>query len=75
MIKPQKLNIGDTIYVTENILLLKAANDTSDFLAEIKESLDVKLLGLEGEFCKVLYDGKEGYIYGFRLPLLFCVRA
>lgn len=63
----KKMHIGDTIYVTENILLLKATNDTSDFLAEIKESLDVKLLGLEGEFCKVLYDGKEGYIYGSKL--------
>ena len=63
----KKMHIGDTIYVTENILLLKAADDTSDFLAEIKESLDVKLLGLEGEFCKVLYDGKEGYIDGSKL--------
>lgn len=63
----KKMHIGDTIYVTENILLLKKADDTSDFLAEIKESLDVKLLGLEGEFCKVLYDGKEGYIDGSKL--------
>lgn len=63
----KKMHIGDTIYVTENILLLKKADDTSDFLAEIKESLDVKLLGIEGEFCKVLYDGKEGYIDGSKL--------
>ena len=63
----KKMHIGDTIYVKENVLLLKAASDTADFLAEVKESLDVKLLGLEEEFCKVLYNGKEGYIDGSKL--------
>jgi len=63
----KKIHIGDTIYVTENVLLLKAANDTADFIAEVKESLDVKLLGLEEEFCKVLFNGKEGYIDGSKL--------
>jgi len=60
----KKMHIGDTIYVTENILLFKKAKETSEQLAEVKESLDVKLLGIEGEFCKVLFNEIEGYIKG-----------
>lgn len=63
----KKMHIGDTIYVTENVLLLKEASDTSEKLEEIKESYDVKLLGLEEEFCKVLYNGKEGFINNNKL--------
>jgi len=63
----KKMHIGDTIYVTENVLLLKEASVTSVQLAEVKECLDVKLLGIEEDFCKVLYNEKEGYIEGSKL--------
>ena len=63
----KKMHIGDTIYVIENVLLLKEASNNSEQITEVKECLDVKLIGLEGEFCKVLYDGKEGYIFNQKL--------
>lgn len=63
----KKMHIGDIIYVTENVLLLKEAIDTSEQITEVKENLDVKLLELNGEFCKVLFNEKEGYIEGDKL--------
>lgn len=63
----KKMHIGDTIYVTENVLLVKQPRVAAEQVVEVKESLDVKLLGIEGAFCKVLYNEKEGYIEGSKL--------
>lgn len=63
----KKMHIGDIIYTLENVALLKEAADTSEKINEVTESMDVKLLGLEGDFCKVSYNGKEGYIVGAKL--------
>ncbi|MBR6505122.1 MAG: G5 domain-containing protein [Clostridia bacterium] len=58
----KKMHIGDTIYLIENVLLLEKPLDTANQLHEIKENLDVILLGIEGEYFKVLHNEKEGYI-------------
>jgi len=63
----KKMHIGDTIYAIENVMLLKDPADTSEKVTEVKESMDVKLLGIEGDFCKVSYNEKEGYIVGNKL--------
>lgn len=57
------VHIGDTMYVTQNINLKKDADAKSEDLVEIKENLDVKLIGLINEdWCKVSFDNVEGYL-------------
>ena len=51
------------MYVTQNISLKKDADAKSEDLVEIKENLDVKLIGLINEdWCKVSFDNVEGYL-------------
>lgn len=58
-----KVHIGDTMYLVTDGLLKESADSSSNDLAEIKRSLDVKLLELPNEeWCKVSFDGIEGYI-------------
>lgn len=58
-----KVHIGDIMYFVNSGTLKESADDTSKDVAEIKESLDVKLLELPNEdWCKVSFDGIEGYI-------------
>lgn len=58
-----KVHLGDTIYFVNKGTLKEAADDTSKDVAEVQESLDVKLLELPSEeWCKVSFDGIEGYI-------------
>lgn len=58
-----KVHIGDIMYFVNNATLKEAADDNSNDVAEVKESLDVKLLELPSEeWCKVSFDGIEGYI-------------
>lgn len=57
------IHIGDTLYSINNIELKSSTETNSDTIAEIKSSLDVKLLELPSEdWCKVSFDGLEGYI-------------
>lgn len=58
-----KVHIGDTMYFVNKVMLKEAADDNSKDIAEVAESLDVKLLELPNEeWCKVSYDGVEGFI-------------
>lgn len=57
-----KVHIGDTMYFINSGTLKESPEDTSSDVAEIKNSLDVKLLELPSEeWCKVSFDGIEGY--------------
>ena len=58
-----KIHIGDTIYLTSTTKLRKEPSEDSEEVAEIKESLDVKLLELPNEnWCKVSFDSVERYL-------------
>lgn len=58
-----KIHLGDIVYLTADTSLRKEANDNSEEVAKIKQSLDVKLLELPNEeWCKVSFDNIEGYI-------------
>lgn len=58
-----KVHIGDVMYFVKKGMLKEAADDNSKDVAEVAESLDVKLLELPSEeWCKVSYDGLEGFI-------------
>lgn len=58
-----KVHIGDTMYLVSTTNLKEAADNASNDVAEIKESLDIKLLELPSEdWCKVSFDNIEGYI-------------
>ncbi len=58
-----KVHIGDTMYLVSTSNLKESADSSSNDVAEVKESLDVKILELPSEeWCKVSYDNIEGYI-------------
>ena len=58
-----KVHLGDTMYLATTTKLKESADDSSKDVAEIKESLDVKLLELPSEeWCKVSFDNVEGYL-------------
>lgn len=57
------VHIGDIMYFIDNANLKESADANSKDVAEIKKSIDVKLLELPNEeWCKVSFDGIEGYI-------------
>lgn len=57
-----KVHIGDTMYFV-NDGSLKDAVDGPNTVAEVKKSIDVKLLELPSEeWCKVSFDGIEGFV-------------
>jgi flagellum-specific peptidoglycan hydrolase FlgJ len=57
------VHIGDTMYFIDTANLKESADDSSETVAEIKKSLDVKLLELPSEeWCKVSFDNIEGYV-------------
>ena len=58
-----KVHIGDTMYLVNSDTLKDSPEDTANVVADVKKSLDVKLLELPSEeWCKVSFDGVEGYI-------------
>lgn len=58
-----KVHLGDIMYLLNDGKLKKEAENSSEDIAEIKKSLDVKLLDLPNEeWCKVSFDGIEGYL-------------
>ena len=57
-----KVHIGDTMYLLNNVTLKDSSEENANDVAEVKQSLDVKLLELPSEdWCKVSFDGIEGY--------------
>lgn len=58
-----KVHIGDIMYLINNGTLKESADSNSKDVAEVKASIDVKLLELPNEeWCKVSFDTIEGYI-------------
>lgn len=58
-----KVHIGDIMYFVDTSNLKEAPDSNSKDIAEVKKSLDVKLLELPNEeWCKVSFDNVEGYI-------------
>jgi len=67
-----KVHIGDTMYLLDTFDLMEEADTSSVVVAEIKKSLDVKLLELPSEeWCRVSFDGLEGYIQTSKLTSSF----
>lgn len=58
-----KVHLGDIMYFVNKGMLKESPDDNSKDVAEVRESLDVKLLELPNEdWCKVSFDGIEGFI-------------
>lgn len=58
-----KAHLKDTLYLTKDTVLRDGMSDTSNQVAEIKNYFDVVLLDLPSEdWCKISYDGVEGYL-------------
>lgn len=58
-----KVHIGDTMYLVSAANLKESTDANSKDVAEVKQSIDVTLLDLPSEeWCKVSFDGVEGYI-------------
>ena len=58
-----QVHIGDTMYFVNTANLKETADDSAKDVAEVKKSLDVKLLELPSEeWCKVSFDSITGYI-------------
>lgn len=57
-----KVHIGDTMYLIKDSILKESANSSSKNIITIKKNLDVQLLELSGDWCKVSYNGTQGYI-------------
>lgn len=57
-----KVHIGDTMYFIKDATIKETAEDSATDVAEVKQYIDVKLLDLPNEeWCKVSFDGVEGY--------------
>ncbi len=58
-----KAHLGDMMYVIKDVSLKETAKDSASEIGTILKSLDVTLKELEGEeWCKISYDGTEGYV-------------
>ena len=57
-----KVHLGDIMYVVANVDLKESPQTDSKDVVEIPATLDVKLLELSGEWCKISYDEKTGYV-------------
>ncbi len=57
-----KVHLGDLMYVTTDVSLKKSPDDKSENVTDIPATLDVKLLELAGDWSKVSYDDKVGYL-------------
>ena len=57
-----KVHLGDLLYVTAETSLRDKASDSANEIAKVPQYYDVKLVELAGDWCKVSYNGQEGYI-------------
>ncbi len=58
-----KVHIGDTMYFVDTANIKETTEDNSANIAEVKKSIDVKLIELPSEeIAKVSFDGIEGYV-------------
>jgi len=61
-LKKHKVHVGDKLYVTTEIFIKKENNIESSDVIKVAKYLDVTLLEMAGEWCKVEYKETEGYI-------------
>lgn len=57
-----KVHINDQMYLTNTSTLKKSTTSDSESICEIKQYLNVTLIGLEGDYCKVSFNNSEGYL-------------
>ena len=57
-----KVHLGDILYVTSETSLKDKASDTGIELVKVPQYYDVKLIELSGDWCKVSFNGHDGYI-------------
>ena len=57
-----KVHLGDILYVTSEASLKDKASDTSVEIVKVPQYYDVKLIELAGDWCKVSFNGHDGYI-------------
>lgn len=57
-----KVHLGDILYVTEETKLKEKTSDSSADIITIPQYYDVKLVELADNWCKVSYNGHDGYI-------------
>lgn len=61
-LKKHKVHIGDTMYVTADVFVKKENNTESADIIKVSKYLDVTLIEMAGEWCKISYNGIEGYM-------------
>lgn len=57
-----KVHLGDILFVTAETQLKDKASDAGLDLVKVPQYYDVKLIELAGDWCKVSFNGREGYI-------------
>ena len=57
-----KVHLGDILYVLEETSLREKASESSAEIIRIPQYYDVRLIELAGEWCKVSFNGNEGYL-------------
>ena len=60
-----KVHIGDTMYLIEDVTLKQMDNEASLDVVSVKKYLDVKLLDLSGDWAKISYEDKDGTKEGY----------
>ena len=60
-----KVHIGDTMYLIEDVTLKQMDNEASLDVISVKKYLDVKLLDLSGDWAKISYEDKDGTKEGY----------
>ena len=56
------VHIGDTLYVTDNVELKESDKEQAITKSTITKSLDIKLVEVSEEWCKITFDGAEGFV-------------
>ncbi len=58
-----KVHIGDTMYFVDTAKIKETVDPASNEVAEVKKSIDVKLLELPNEdYAKISFDGVQGFV-------------
>ena len=57
-----KVHLGDILYVTEETKLKEKNSDSSADIVSIPQYYDVKLVELADNWCKVSFNGHDGYV-------------
>lgn len=62
-LKNNKVHLGDKMYMLEDVVFYESASNSAQEICQINKSIDVILDDLNGEeWCKINYDGLEGYV-------------